>query len=49
MIGQPRIAAALAAIFFVALVLSNVVKKLPEPALVLAAGVTGLALKASGL
>ena len=35
-------------IFLVALVLLNVVKKLPEPALMLAAGVAGLALKASG-
>ena len=36
-------------IFFVALVVLSVVKKVPEPALILAAGLTGLALKASGL
>jgi len=36
-------------IFVVALILLSVVKKLPEPALILAAGLTGLALKASGL
>ncbi|MBI1799906.1 MAG: chromate efflux transporter [Candidatus Eisenbacteria bacterium] len=37
------------AIFLAALVLLSFVKKLPEPALILAAGLAGLALKASGL
>ena len=36
-------------IFVVALVLLSLFKRLPEPALIGAAGITGLALKASGL
>jgi chromate transporter len=37
------------AIFVIALMLLSVVRKLPEPVLILAAGVAGLVLKASGL
>ncbi len=37
-----------AAIFLAALILLTVVRKLPEPVLILAAGVAGLALKAAG-